>query len=48
MSSRRHGHHGHHGIKALKHAVATAPAAKSTSEDDAENKSVSKSESNDD
>jgi hypothetical protein len=48
MSSRRHGHHGHHGIKALKHAVAPAPAAKSTSEDDAASKSVSNSESNDD
>jgi hypothetical protein len=48
MSSRRHGHHGHHGIKALKHAVAPAPAAKSTSEDDAPSNSVSKSESNDD
>ena len=45
MSSRRHGHHG---IKALKHAVAPAPGAKSTSASNADSNSVSKSESNDD
>ena len=45
MSHRRHGHH-RHGIKALKHAVAAAPAAKSTSERNSDSTSVSKSESN--